>query len=228
MTDYTKTIMRQFANSSAIRALLARFDQWVDPARFTSQFLRDVWDISTATGYGLDVWGRILGQSRYLQITQTPDENFGFDTNGTPGTNWQPFNVAPFYSAGAGAGAAYALQDSAYRQLLLVKAAANIASCDPRSLNALLRALFGSRGQCYVRYDLAAPMVLDYVFDFFPSPVDRAIIESGIIPVPAGMLVRIQFKQFNYAPFGFADMNEGANPNYVTGFNQGPFYSASN
>lgn len=224
--DYAPTIMRQYANSSALTGLLANFDQWVDLSRFTADFLHDVWDIRTATGYGLDVWGRILGRSRYLQIVAPPLDNFGFDVE-QPGVNWKPFNVAPFYSAANGA-AAYALQDDDYRQLLLIKAAANIAACDPASLNALLRSLFSTRGPAFVRYDVTAPMVIDYVLDFFPSAVERAIIESGLIPVPAGMLVRYQFKQFDFAPFGYDGMNAGANPEYVTGFNQGPFYSPTN
>lgn len=224
-TDYAPTIMRQYANSGALTALLSAFDQWVDLSKFTDDFLRDVWDINTATGYGLDVWGRILGRSRYLQIDAPPLNNFGFDVD-APGTNWQPFNVAPFYSESNGA-TAFALQDPEYRQLLLIKAAANIASCDPASLNALLRSLFGTRGPAFVQYDPAAPMVLDYVLDFFPSPVEQAIIESGLIPVPAGMLVRYRFKQFDWAPFGFDGMNEGVNPEYVTGFDQGPFYSSA-
>lgn len=225
MTDYQRTVMRQYANSSALTALLAAFDEWVDLSRFTDQFLREVWDIRTASSYGLDVWGRILGQSRYLQIVSPPLDHFGFDVS-APGTNWKPFNVAPFYSASNGA-TAFALQDDAYRQLLLVKAAANIAATDTGSLNALLRALFSSRGSAYVAYDPGTPMVLDYVFDFFPTNVERAIIESGIFPRPAGMLVRYRFKQFDWSPFGFAGMNGGVNPEYVTGFDQSPFYSST-
>ena len=140
MTDYGKTVMRQYANSVTLQALLADFDQWVDPAKFTADFLLHVWDISTATGFGLDIWGRILGQSRYLQIQQVPGDNFGFNINATPGTQWKPWSQAPFYNGQAGGDVSFALQDDAYRQLLLVKAASNIASCDVPSINALMRA----------------------------------------------------------------------------------------
>src|SRR4051812_19240392 len=97
MTDFSRTIMRQFQNSPTLMGLLEAFDQWVDPAKFTDDFLAYVWDINTAQGFGLDIWGRILGRSRYLQVQQTPSFNFGFDIGATPGTQWQPFDQAPFF-----------------------------------------------------------------------------------------------------------------------------------
>ena len=228
MTDYARTVMRQYANSTTLRALLDAFDAWVDPSRFSDAFLRDVWDISTARGFGLDIWGRILGQSRALRVQQLPDDNFGFDIGATPGTQWKPWGQAPWFN-GAQAGAiSYALDDAAYRQLLLVKAAANIASCDVPSLNALLRAMFGARGRCYAGYSLDTPMRLAYNFEFNPTPIERAIIESGVFPVPAGVTVIYNYQTLDYAPWGFAGMNSGANPAYVTGFDQGPFYNPNN
>lgn len=225
MTDYTRTVMRQYANSTTLRALLDAFDAWVDPAKFRESFLRDVWDIDTARGFGLDIWGRILGQSRALRVQQVAGDNFGFDIGATPGTQWKPWGQAPWFNGSRAAATSYDLDDESYRQLLLVKAAANIASCDVPSLNALMRAMFGTRGRCYVGYSLDTPMFIAYNFEFFPTPVERAIIESGVFPVPAGMSPTYIFQTLNYAPWGFAGMNSGVNPEYVTGFNQGPFYN---
>lgn len=225
MTDYLKTVMRQYASAVTLGALLDSFDQWVDPDKFTADFLADVWDISTARGFGLDIWGRILGRDRYLEIVQTPGDNFGFNINANPGTQWQPFNQAPFYNGQSSGTVAFALQDDAYRQLLMVKAAANIASCDVPSINALMRAMFGHRGKCYVGYDPASPMHIGYHFEFFPTAVERSIIESGLFPQPAGTTVLYLYQTLTYAPIGFAGMNTGANPEYVTGFDQGPFYN---
>lgn len=218
--------MRQYASSATLTALLSDFDQWVDMTRFTADFLRHVWDISTATGFGLDIWGRILGRDRYIQVNQDPGDNFGFNTNGATGTPWQPFNTAPFYNGQSSGVIAFALQDDAYRQLLMVKAAANIANCDVPSINALMRAMFGDRGPSYVGYDPDNPMHIGYHFEFFPSAVERSIIESGLFPQPAGTTVTYIYKTLTYAPFGFRGMNTGADPDYVTGFNQGPFYNS--
>jgi hypothetical protein len=141
-----------------------------------------------------------------------------------PGTNWQPFNVAPFYNGSSSATVAFPLQDTYYRKLLLVKAAANIASCDCPSINYLMRAMFGDRGRCYVGYDPLNPMHIGYHFEFFPTAVEKSIIESGLFPQPAGTTVEYIYETLTYAPFGFAGANAGANPKFVTGFNQGPFY----
>lgn len=227
MSDYlAKTVQKQYANSPVLLALLEDFDQWVNMEKFTADFLADVWDISTAVGFGLDIWGRILGRSRNISVSQTPGFNFGFDIGATPGTNWQPFNIAPFLNGTAAGNVTYPLGDEYFRQLLLVKAAANIARCDCPSLNYLLRAMFGARGRCYVGYDPDRPMHVGYHFEFIPTSVERSIIESGLFPQPAGTTVEYIYFTLSYAPFGFAGANTGANPVAVTGFGQGPFYQS--
>lgn len=193
MTDYARTVMRQYANSPSLGALLANFDAWVDPARFTADFLTNVWDISTAVGFGLDIWGRILGQSRLLFVQQTPGDNFGFDAAVPPAENWKPWNQAPWYNGDQAAAVSYALSDNDYRQLLLVKAASNIANCDVPSLNALMRAMFGDRGKCYVIGDIDNPMNLTYRFAFTPTSVEQSIIMSGLFPRPAGVAITYAF-----------------------------------
>lgn len=217
MTAYLgRTVQKEYSNSTTMLALLADFDQWVDLTQFSSDFLTNVWNIDTAVGFGLDIWGRILGQSRYIQIAQTPGDNFGFNINALPGTNWQPWNQAPFYGGAAAGTVSFALTDTYYRKLLLVKAASNIATSDCPSINSLMRAMFGDRGRCYVGYDIAHPMQIGYHFEFTPTPVEQSIIQSGIFPQPAGTIA-----QYIYGVppaggfFGFATANGGANPKFV-------------
>lgn len=225
MSNYLgRTVTRQFSNSATLLALLEDFDQWVDIEQFSAEFLAYVWDISTAQGFGLDIWGRILGQSRYLQIEQTPGDNFGFNINATPGTPWKPWGQAPFFGGQSAGTVSFPLQDDYYRKLLLVKAASNIAKCDCPSINSLMRAMFGDRGKCYVGYDPDNPMHVGYHFEFFPTPVEKSIIESGIFPQAAGTVVEFIYQVLTYSPFGFAGGNTGADPNFVTGWSQGPFY----
>lgn len=218
-----KTVFKQFSNSATLLAILDDFDQWVDLTKFSADFLLNVWDISTAQGFGLDIWGRILGRSRYIQIAQTPGNNLGFNINAAPGTQWKPWNQAPFYGGQAAGTVSFPLSDAYYRKLLFVKAAANIAASNCPSINALMRLMFGDRGRCYVGYDIAAPMHIGYHFEFTPTPVEQSIIESGLFPQPAGTIAHYIYG----APsgrFGFATANGGANPKFVTGWSQGPFY----
>lgn len=228
MTAYLgRTVMKEYSNSATLLALLESFDQWVDLEQFTAQFLSYVWDISTAQGFGLDIWGRILGRSRYIQVDQQPGDNFGFNINALPGTNWKPWDQAPFYGGQAAGTVSFALQDEYYRKLLFVKAAANIASCDCPSINALMRAMFGDRGKCYVGYDINNPMHIGYHFEFTPTPVERSIIESGLFPQPAGTTgYYIYGGAGTYGFFGFSPANVGANPQFVKPFSTpgAPFY----
>lgn len=227
MTAYLgATVMKQYANSPTLLALLSDFDQWVDLTQFTEDFLSYVWNINTAQGFGLDIWGRILGQSRNIQIEQTSGFNFGFNINEAPGTQWQPWSQAPFYGGQAGGTVTFSLTDTDYRQLLLVKASSNIATCDCPSINALMRAMFGSFGRCYVGYDPEIPMDIGYHFEFFATPVQKSIIESGLFPIPAGMNATYIYQTLTYTPFGFAGSNRGADPTVVTGWSQpgSPFY----
>jgi hypothetical protein len=226
MSNYETTIIRQFDNSTILGELLAYSDQWLDLTQFTADFLANVWNISTAQGFGLDIWGRILGQSRYLLVSQTADNDFGFYVSADPSgaQPWKPWTQAPFYN-GASSGDVYvALQDTYYRKLLLIKAAANIAQCNVPAINALMRSMFGDRGRCYCGYSLDQPMHIGYHYEFLPTNVERSIIESGIFPVPAGMTPQYIYADAATNFFGFVEANSGANPQFVAPWGQAPFY----
>jgi hypothetical protein len=168
------------------------------PTADLAAFYENIWNVNTATGYGLDVWGTIVGVSRYLQISAT--NNLGFDeayTAPTASTGPQPFNQAPFAS-GDPATNTYAMTDNQYRQLIMVKAAANISDLSIPSINALLRAEFGSNngvdpyGDAYV-VDLGG-MAFEYYLDFTPDPAQIAIINnSGVFPRPAGVQATLTY-----------------------------------
>ena len=187
MTQYLgKTLMRQYGNSPTLLRLLDDFDQWCDLQAFRDGFLSNVWDISQAQGFGLDIWGRILGVTRKLYVVPEPipGETLGWATSDDA---WEPWSQAPFWGGNAGGNLVLVtLPDASFRQLLLVKAASNIASVDAPSLNALVRSMFGSRGKCYVLYG-SANMTMEYHFEFTPTALENAIITSGLFPVPAGV-----------------------------------------
>ena len=67
-TDLTSTIISQYANSPIIMALIQNMNDDIDPGVNLDVFYQSIWDINTATGYGLDVWGRIIGVTRNFTI----------------------------------------------------------------------------------------------------------------------------------------------------------------
>lgn len=182
--EVSDTVISQFANSPTLYQLCLNMGQYLDPRADLDAFYSAVWNIDTAYGAGLDVWGKIVNVSRQLTITVPPD-NLGFDE----GDDYQPFGQAPFY-AGAPATSSYTLADPAYRTLILVKALANISSCTARSLNQLLQNLFKGRGRCYVSD--TGGMAMRFTFEFALLPYEIAILtQSGAVPRPAAVDARI-------------------------------------
>lgn len=174
--DPSVTVLSQYANSPTLLALISDFSQWLDPASRFDAFYSYLWDIDTAVGFGLDVWGRILGVSRVLQVPT--GDYLGFVSNSAA----KPFGFGIWYSD-TRATLNVALTDSAYRVLLLSKAALNITDASVPAINQILLTLFGGG---YVRDNLN--MTITYVFPFALTPVQTAIIfQSNVLPKPCGV-----------------------------------------
>ncbi|PVX61226.1 DUF2612 domain-containing protein [Paraburkholderia unamae] len=186
MQNYEQTILSQFGNSPAILSLIDSFNACVDPRANIDVFYDNVWNIDSAVGYGLDVWGRIVGVSRVLQVSV--GAWLGFQESNDPLVE-TPFNQAPFYS-GTATTTNYALTDDAFRQLILAKAYANITNGSIPSINQILMTLFGDSGECWCTD--GQNMTMTYTFEFTLSPVQYAIVaQSGVLPRPSGVEVNI-------------------------------------
>ncbi len=183
--DEWTTIISQYANSDALTALIGSFDACLDQTKNFDDFFDLIWNVNTAVGYGLDVWGRIVGVGRVLQI----EVGAYFGMEGPAGSSGEPYSVAPFY-AGTTLTNNYALTDDAYRKLIFAKALANISDGSIKSINQILLNLFPFRGNCYVAD--GNDMTLTYTFLFALSLVELAIVQqSGVLPKPTGILVKV-------------------------------------
>lgn len=179
-------VISQYANSPTLYQILENLTFDLDITWDIGQFYDAVLNLNTARGFGLDIWGRIVGVNRTITIP-TEGGFFGFG-EASPGAN--PFDSAPFYDGAQSVSDTYLLTDQAYRQLLLVKAAANLSALNAPALNALLRALFPDRGRCYV-LDLGG-MAFQYTFEFVLTAAEMNVLtQSGVIPRPAGVSVTI-------------------------------------
>lgn len=176
------TIIAQYANSTTLTNIILYIQAWLDQTTNFQSFYDLVWNIDTAVGHGLDVWGRILGVTRVVPIPAAPNR-FGFD-EALPGiVGW---NQDAFYS-GSGATQNFSLTDASYRTLLLAKALFNITDCSVPAINRVLLTLFPNRGNCYVTDN--GGMSMTYVFTFPLTPAEFAIVtQSGVLPRPAGVL----------------------------------------
>lgn len=179
--DPSVTVLSEYANSPVMMRLVNYFAEWLDPASRFQQFYEDIWNIETAKGFGLDIWGRILGVNRVLQVPV--GEYLGFESD----ADAQPFGHGIFYS-GSRATNNVALTDQAYRTLLLAKAALNITDASIPSINAILLDLFGDG---YVRDNL--DMTITYVFSVALTPLQTAIVyQSGVLPKPCGVSFTVE------------------------------------
>lgn len=205
--DLWETIDSQYANSPRLIGLIQSFVESVDKTRAFNEFFDLIWNVRTAIGYGLDVWGRIVGINRVLSI-QTGTW-FGFKEPGDA----EGFNVGAFWN-GRLTTTNFRLSDQEYRRLIFAKAMANICDGSIPSINAILRFLFPNRGgNAYVSEGAAfewfgfeeqrnafgfnqAPlysgqniprMEIEYTFGFQLTPLDMAIIQSGVLPKPVGV-----------------------------------------
>lgn len=199
------TVQSQYAASPRIRALIDGFSKRLDPAFDIDLLYTKIINIYTAEGWGLDNWGRILGIGREIEAIN--DDVFGFF-----GSLLTPFNNGNFYYQGLTN--TYSLSDPAYRELLLVKALANISSADAHTLNLLLSRLFQNYGKAYVLE--IGIMQIRIVFEFYLSPYQRTIAKTpGLLTRGAGVGLEI-FEIDPQNTFGFS--GSGLQP-----FNQGVF-----
>lgn len=203
---FVETLMSQYANSPKIVSMLNELGRSIDPSKDIQGFYNIAWNLATAQGFGLDIWGRIVGIQRSVSFPDPKGDYFGFKDSGL-----KPFNQAPFSGAGSKF-SAYDLPDEQYRTLIMIKAMSNIIYATAPNINKLLKYIF--KGKAY--FLLVGHMKARYFFEFILSPFERAIVyELDILPRPCGVL--LDYREYNIkTQFGFA--GTGLQP-----FNQGAF-----
>ncbi len=140
--DNQEYVISQYGSSPTIKQLLYDFKININPNVDIDLFYKNIMNIFTAKGIGLDVWGRIVGIERNIYINSTTSEDplFGFKGGDAvtfgQGIFFDPSNVE------TGKRILISLNDESYRRLILFKALANISSADLATLNNLTRKLF--------------------------------------------------------------------------------------
>lgn len=214
MIDVERTIISQYANSPTLVQLITNMNEYIDPRANMEAFYNAVWNINTAVGFGLDVWGNIVGVSRLLHIPGA-DPIVGFD-NGSIPPDWSPMSQGRFALANE-VTTTYRLPDDGFRVLVLTKALANIVRTTAPAMNQLLQNMFPGRGRAYVQ-DLGN-MAMRFVFEFRLTAVEYAILsQSGAMPHPAGVFFSVV--QIPSGLFGFQGQGASVRP-----FNFGVFNS---
>ena len=239
-SDADPTIQSQYSTSERIIALVRSSRIRILPDADIDLFFQKIFDIDTAEGVGLDIWGRIVGVDRNLPMTET-EHWFGFAE-----AEYGPFGEDPFWDGDLNIWN-QPLDDDQFRNLLMWKALANISTADAASLNALLQAMFEGK-EIVVRENGPMQITLYVYFDL--EPYQRGILEqyglmakgAGVgfdwieIPLPVFGFNEADFDPFNQAPFwngGYVPWRENNYPYFgflesnCQPFNQAPFYDAN-
>jgi hypothetical protein len=183
--DPWATLLMQYANSPEITSMITAFNAAMDQTQNIANLYDAIWNVLTAQGIGLDIWGRIVGVARTLTLPGAT-ANFGFQE---AGSSWTGFNQGTFFTGGS-LTSNFSLNDANFRTLVLAKAAGNISDGSIVSVNSILLRLFPNRGRAYVADGLN--MSLTYTFEFPLTIVEQAIIEqSGVLPSAAGVIVNV-------------------------------------
>ena len=198
-----RTIQSQYGASPHIIGIVEAAAKQLDPTGDIKTYYDKVFNPLTAEGVGLDIWGRIVGASRYLPVDN--EEFFGFY-----GSGLNPMNQAPFYNEGDTN--VFRLTDEAFRTLIFLKAAANIGNATLPNIKEILTALFDDP----VLVMNIGNMKVRVVFEFYLTAYQRAIFQQyGLLNLGAG--VGFEYYQIDPAhTFGF-------NGSELQPFNQGTF-----
>lgn len=69
MKNLEQTIISQYGNSQTITGLIHKMNEWIKPDADIDNFYNLVWNVTTAQGFALDIWGRIVGINREVLTT---------------------------------------------------------------------------------------------------------------------------------------------------------------
>jgi hypothetical protein len=194
-----KTIQSQYSTSPHIMGLVEEFRKQIDPNADIATFFHDYFDPRTARGKGLDIWGEIVGISRILEVDAS-NEYFGFT-----GQNMQNLDNAPYYYDNATN--TYRLSDEAFRDLIFMKAYANIADETLPSIKQILNQILPNK--TYVINGGAPYGYIDRLTTFgFNSDVQNfdhgSFANYQAIDGNKAYKVRIVFLTYDLPPYIFA------------------------
>ena len=178
------TFLSQYANSPKMFSIIQEIYKSLDPQKTEGDFYKFVWSLDTAKGFGLDIWGRIVGISRSVPLQDPSAKVFGFNTGGQSNI-FTPFSVAPFRTNANGF-SSYMLPDNLYRKLIFSKALANITLATAPNINKLLKTLIATPSV----YLITGIMEAKYQFQERLSAFDRMVVfQLGLLPEPCGVKV---------------------------------------
>lgn len=200
-------MISQYANSPKFVALVNSLRGVFNNAKLISDWFNIVYNIKTAKGFGLDIWGKILNQGRNFTYTnQTTGVQTNYYLEGELTVDGTVFSAEEI--------------EEIYRKVLFMKAMSLITNATEKSLNELLQFYFEGRRVYVIQYDT---MKLRYVFEVPVNKLEKSIFTSGLLPKPTGVGATFEYLPKN-SYFGFYVNSRAQNDQYWAPFDNKPFY----
>lgn len=199
-TEFMAFIQSQYAASVRITALLESCREHILPDADIVSFFDEVFNIETASGYGLDIWGNIIGASRFVPDYQDSTTIYTLTD--------EQYRKVLFFKAGANI-----MDSTLYSMNYLLKKLYPEYNCYIRNLNNYTE----DSGRWYDKN----PMEIEYVFiDTDLSDLELSIF-SLVGSFNKGAGVEYHLSQYSYDEiFGF-------NGSELQPFDQGVFFQPS-
>ena len=203
------TVQSQYSASPRILALAGLYWDMLNPGGEIQTMLDDMLNPSTARGYGLDVWGRIVGIKR--ATVPVSGEYLAFDPDPMSNPDGDSWNNAPFNPLTPQGLAT----DTVFRVYVMVKAMMNIGNGSLADINKYFSLMFPDSG---IQVIHAGTMIIR-VLDYDAVLTDAAIMALRSIDwVPAG----VGWQVWQGEPDCFGFLGSELQP-----FDQAPFISDS-
>lgn len=176
-----KALLWQYNDAVNLQSILESKQDWykINQSEFWQNWFDDVFNLDTATEFGLSVWAIILNVPIIVIVGESipTKPTYGF---GSFNQNFENGNFS------RSAGGAVSLNREQARIVLKLRYYQITTRGTVTNINLFLKNVFADYGRVYIRDNL--DMTITYVFTFQPSSQLQFVLEKyDILPRPAGV-----------------------------------------
>ena len=200
--DLLRCILWQYNDAERLQSLIKQKQEWLidHHTDFWAWWVKNVFDLRTASDFGLAVWGIILEESRevFMSAARPGYPAFGF---GEYRKNFGKSNFRRLHDGYT----KLALEQ--YRLLLQLRYFKLISRGTVSEINAFLKMLFQGQGRVFVLDPLDMSFAV-YVFTFSPTSMQKFVLDDmDALPRPAGVGAQIRIVSRQVFGFGPDHLN---------------------
>lgn len=205
--DIHDTIQSQYSDSPVIISLIENTYKVISPQKDFDVFYKNVFDVRTAVGWGLDIWGRLVACNREIVTGEFQNSYIGFEPpKDASNPDLESFNNAPFYSPAVSQ--TFYLEDNAYRLLVMCKAMTNISTGTLAEINSILKNVLPDHNVAVVKVDTMCLRIV--IQDYLSAWQEEAFLRLAVIPAGVGYEVyTLDPKTFGFNGSGLEPFNNG-------------------